>query len=124
MVYAPLADADGTSLRVAGMADIAGYSSEIEAVRVRQLFLEAERAFPAAANYAGGPEGMKPWAGLRPATPKGTPILGPSPYANLFLNSGHGALGWTLALGSARILADLIKGAPPAIALDGFTLKQ
>ena len=124
VVYAPLADSDGTSLRVAGMADIAGFSNEIEAARVKQLFLEAELAFPKAANYARGPDDMKPWAGLRPATPKGTPILGASPYANLFLNSGHGALGWTLALGSARILADLIKGAQPEIALDGFTLKQ
>lgn len=124
VVYAPLADSDGTSLRVAGMADIAGYSNEIEAERVKQLFLEAELAFPKAANYARGPDGMKPWAGLRPATPKGTPILGASPYANLFLNSGHGALGWTLALGSGRIVADLIKGAQPEIALEGFTLKQ
>ncbi|MCF8151591.1 MAG: D-amino acid dehydrogenase [Burkholderiaceae bacterium] len=123
VVYAPLAGADGNSLRVAGMADIAGYSSEIEAVRVKQLFIEAERAFPAAADYTQGPDAMQPWAGLRPATPKGTPILGASPYDNLYLNSGHGALGWTLALGSARILADLIKGTVPEVPLDGFTLR-
>ncbi|MCF8198240.1 MAG: D-amino acid dehydrogenase [Sulfuritalea sp.] len=123
VVYAPLSSASGTSLRVAGMADIAGYSNRIDPVRVKQLFLEAERAFPSAADYTQGPDAMQPWAGLRPATPKGTPILGASPYANLFFNCGHGALGWTLALGSARILADLIQGAAPIISLDGFTLQ-
>ncbi|SBT10880.1 D-amino acid dehydrogenase 2 small subunit [Candidatus Propionivibrio aalborgensis] len=124
VVYAPLADASKISLRVAGMADISGYSNRIDPVRVKQLFLEAERAFPAATDYAPGPDAMQPWTGLRPATPKGMPILGASPFPNLFLNCGHGALGWTLALGSARILADLIKGATPEIALAGFTLPR
>jgi len=123
VVYAPLSGASGTSLRVAGMADIAGYSNRIDPVRVRQLFLEAERAFPSATDYSQGPDAMQPWTGLRPATPKGTPILGASPLANLYFNCGHGALGWTLALGSARILADLIKGAVPEVPLDGFTLR-
>lgn len=123
VVYAPLSGASGTSLRVAGMADIAGYSNRIDPVRVRQLILEAERAFPSATDYTQGPDTMQPWTGLRPATPRGLPILGASPYPNLFFNCGHGALGWTLALGSARILADLIKGATPEIPLDGFTLK-
>lgn len=63
-----------------------------------------------------------PRCGRRPATPRGTPILGATPYANLFLNCGHGALGWTQALGSARIVADRIAGATPAIPQDGFEL--
>lgn len=124
VVYAPLEDTQGLSLRVAGMADIAGYSNQIDPVRLQHLFREAEQAFPSATDYAIGPWAMQPWAGLRPATPRGTPILGVTPYANLFLNCGHGALGWTLALGSARIVADLIKGTKPEIALDGFALTR
>ncbi len=65
---------------------------------------------------------MQPWMGLRPATPKSTPILGCTPYTNLFLNCGHGGLGWTLALGSARVVADLIAGVPPAVAPEGYDL--
>jgi D-amino-acid dehydrogenase len=65
---------------------------------------------------------LKPWAGLRPATPKGTPIIGASPYKNLFLNTGHGALGWTLACACAAIVADVIDGKQAAISLEGFTL--
>lgn len=124
VVYAPL-DNEGTAqLRVAGMADIAGYSQQIDPMRLGQLVKESKLAFPGATDYTRSTDAMQPWAGLRPATPKGTPILGATPYANLFLNCGHGALGWTLALGSARIVADLIKGAKPAIALDGFTLES
>ena len=104
------------------MADIAGYSHAVDPQRLGQLVKEARLAFPAATDYAQSVEMMQPWAGLRPATPKGTPLLGATRYANLWLNCGHGALGWTLALGSARIVADLIKGAKPAIALDGFAV--
>ena len=122
VVYAPLENHGAAQLRVAGMADIAGYSNRIDPARLDQLVTEAKLAFPAATDYRQDTQSMQPWAGLRPATPKGTPILGATPYANLFLNCGHGALGWTLALGSARIVADLISGIKPAIALDGFEL--
>jgi D-amino-acid dehydrogenase len=60
---------------------------------------------------------------MRPATPRGTPVLGPTPYANLWLNVGHGALGFTLALATGRIVSDLLGGRAPAIQLDGFTLR-
>ena len=122
VVYAPLDNEGVAQLRVAGMADIAGYSHAVDPQRLGQLVKEARLAFPAATDYAQSVEMMQPWAGLRPATPKGTPLLGATRYANLWLNCGHGALGWTLALGSARIVADLIKGAKPAIALDGFAV--
>ncbi len=122
VVYAPLENQGVQQLRVAGMADIAGYSHAIDPVRLRQLVKESRQAFPAATDYTQSTELMQPWAGLRPATPKGTPILGTTPYNNLLLNCGHGALGWTLALGSARIVADLLNGARPAIALDGFAV--
>ena len=122
VVYAPLNLSGARQLRVAGMAEVSGYSSAPDPRRVNELFLEASKAFPAAADYTRGPDAMQPWMGLRPATPKSTPILGCTPYSNLFLNCGHGGLGWTLALGSARVVADLIAGVPPAIAPEGYDL--
>ena len=61
------------------------------------------------------------WTGLRPMTPDGTPVLGPSRYPNLFLNTGHGTLGWTMACGSSRAVADVMTGAKPEIGFDGLT---
>lgn len=115
VVYALLGD----ELRIAGMADIAGHDRSLEADRVALLIAQAKATFPDAANYTAD---LKPWAGLRPATPKGTPIIGVSPYRNLYLNTGHGALGWTLACACAKIVADQISGKMPDIALDGLTL--
>jgi D-amino-acid dehydrogenase len=63
---------------------------------------------------------MQPWCGLRPATPKGTPVLGGTAVPNLFLNCGQGALGWTLALASGRVVADMMEGKKPEIPSDGF----
>jgi D-amino-acid dehydrogenase len=129
VVYAPLRVAGGEpparatvngELRAAGIADLAGYKATIDPVRLDQLVREARGAFPHAAANHYEAEASKPWAGLRPATPKGTPILGASPFSNLFFNVGHGALGWTLALGSGRIVADAVAGRAPAIALDGL----
>lgn len=114
VVYALL----GHELRIAGMADIAGHNRTIEAERVALLIQQAKATFPDAARYEGD---LKPWAGLRPATPKGTPIIGKSPYQNLFLNAGHGALGWTLACGCAKVVSDLIAGRNAEISLEGFT---
>ncbi len=115
VVYALLGD----ELRVAGMADIAGRDRSLEADRVALLVAQAKATFPDAANYE---TNLKPWAGLRPATPKGTPIIGASPYKNLFLNTGHGALGWTLACACAAMVADAIEDKQAAISLEGFTL--
>ena len=115
VVYALLGD----ELRIAGMADIAGHDRSLQADRVALLIAHAKATFPEAADYRSD---LKPWAGLRPATPKGTPIIGASPYENLYLNTGHGALGWTLACACAKIVADQIDGNTPAIALDGLTL--
>ena len=120
VVYAPLDGPDGATLRVAGMADIAGWSQKPDPVRLRQLVAEARAAFPQAADYDAPLESMAPWCGLRPATPLGSPILGATPIANLFLNVGHGALGWTLALASGRVAADAIAGRASEIPLDGF----
>ena len=115
VVYALLGD----ELRIAGMADIAGYDTTPDADRVALLAAQARATFPDAADYNAH---LKPWAGLRPATPRGTPIIGPSPYKNLYINAGHGALGWTLACGCAKVVADLIDGRTPEIGLEGLSL--
>ena len=116
VVYALLGD----ELRIAGMADIAGYDTALDKVRVKLLISQAKAVFPNAGDYAAD---LKPWCGLRPATPKGTPILGASPIANLFLNAGHGALGWTLSCGCAKLVSDLISGQQPGVAMEGLTLE-
>ncbi len=114
VVYARLGD----ELRVAGMADLAGKHAVIDPERVAQLVAEVKAAFPNASDF----RILKPWCGMRPATPKGTPILGPTRYANLWLNIGHGALGFTLALATGRVVADLAAGRTAAVPLAGFTL--
>jgi len=114
VVYARLGD----DLRVAGMADLSGRRAVIDSERVGQLAEEVRNTFPRATDFAR----LGPWCGMRPATPKGTPVLGATPHANLWLDVGHGALGFTLALATGRILADLAGGRASKIALDGFTL--
>ncbi|HET9470080.1 MAG TPA: D-amino acid dehydrogenase, partial [Usitatibacter sp.] len=112
VVYARL----GSDLRVAGMADLAGRAPVIDTDRVGQLVDEVKAAFPGATDFTR----LQPWCGMRPATPRGTPILGATPYSNLFLDAGHGALGFTLALATGRVIADLVEGRRPAVALDGL----
>ncbi|MDZ4295611.1 MAG: D-amino acid dehydrogenase [Hydrogenophaga sp.] len=90
----------GNRLRVAGMAELVGHDRAIPADRIASLVASTRALFP----QAGGFEDVQPWAGLRPATPTGLPVLGrlPGSPANLLFNTGHGALGFTLAFGSAR----------------------
>ncbi|HEX4331830.1 MAG TPA: D-amino acid dehydrogenase [Usitatibacter sp.] len=114
VVYARL----GSELRVAGMADLSGRRAVIDSERVAQLVDEVKGAFPGATDF----RALGPWCGMRPATPKGMPVLGRTRHANLWLNVGHGALGFTLALATGRILADLVAGRTPAVPLEGFTL--
>ncbi len=115
VVYARL----GRRLRVAGMADLAGRQASVEPGRIATLRAEAAAAFPGAGDFGEA----EAWAGLRPATPSGMPILGPTPYRNLWLNLGHGALGFTLALGSGKWLADFL-GGRPAEGVEGFLLDE
>jgi len=114
IVYARLGD----RLRAAGIADLAGHDESIDRTRLALLVERARSTFPEAGDYVDA----SPWAGLRPATPRGTPILGRSPLENLFLNVGHGALGFTLAAGAARAVADVVGGRTPATPLNGLTL--
>jgi D-amino-acid dehydrogenase len=93
------------------MAELAGYSKELKRARRETLELVVSDLFP------GGGDVQKAsfWTGLRPMTPDSTPIVGPTPLRNLFLNTGHGTLGWTMAAGSASVIADLVGGRAPAI---------
>lgn len=100
VVYARL----GNRLRVAGMVDIGDHSLHIDPRRVAALERQVQDYFPRLHAVA-APEA---WTGLRPARPDGKPLVGPTPYSNLWLNVGHGALGFTLAAGSAELLADRI----------------
>jgi D-amino-acid dehydrogenase len=114
VVYARIGD----ELRVAGMADLSGRRAVIDVERIDQLVDEVRNTFPRATDFSR----LEPWCGMRPATPRGTPVLGATKHANLWLDVGHGALGFTLALATGRIVADLAAGRLPAIPLDGFTL--
>jgi D-amino-acid dehydrogenase len=99
----------GNRLRCAGTAELAGYDTSINVVRCAAILKRIEQLFP---DLAGAAE-VKYWAGLRPATPNNVPLIGRTRYENLYLNTGHGTLGWTLAAGSAKALADLVSGRQP-----------
>jgi D-amino-acid dehydrogenase len=96
----------GDRIRVGGMAEIAGFDHSLSPKRQATLTHSVEDLF----GGAGDQSQAKFWSGLRPMTPDGTPIVGRSPMQNLFLNTGHGTLGWTMAAGSARVLADIVSG--------------
>jgi D-amino-acid dehydrogenase len=113
VVYASL----GEHLRVAGMADLVGYDYRIAARRIQALRTLSAGLFPA----LGGAHAPLEWTGMRPATPHGRPILQrANTLGNLWLNVGHGGLGFTLSMGAARVIADAIDGKRPAVDLAGF----
>ncbi len=101
----------GDRLRCAGTAELTGYDTSINEVRCAAILQRIERLFPA---LAGAGE-VRRWAGLRPATPNNVPVIGRTRVANLYLNTGHGTLGWALAAGSGRALADLVTGRRPDV---------
>jgi D-amino-acid dehydrogenase len=103
----------GDRLRIAGMAELAGFDRSINTARCHAILRQARQLFPEAI-----PEHVKAecWAGLRPATPSNVPIIGRSRYSNLYFNTGHGTLGWTLSCGSASALADIVDGKVPGVA--------
>jgi D-amino-acid dehydrogenase len=101
----------GERLRIAGTAELAGYSTALNPVRCEALIRRTRELFPDAGHY----EKAAFWTGLRPSTPSNVPIIGPTRFANLYLNTGHGTLGWTLACGSGRALAAIISGRKPGV---------
>lgn len=113
IVYARI----GEQLRVAAMVDIVGFDATLDPKRLALIKRQARDTFAQAGDYDAAVE----WAGMRPATPSGVPLLGATAYRNLWLNLGHGALGFTLACGSAQVLSELIGQRRPSIDLQGFT---
>ncbi|WP_312244589.1 D-amino acid dehydrogenase [Stutzerimonas nitrititolerans] len=105
-------------IRVGGMAEIAGHDLSLDPRRRATLAMVVGDLFP----LGGDPATAELWTGLRPATPDGTPIVGATPYRNLFLNTGHGTLGWTMACGSGRLLADLLLSRRPQISTEGLDI--
>ena len=106
----------GNRLRAAGTAEFAGFDDSIDERRGKMTLDAAMTLFPGAADA----EQAEYWAGLRPSTPDGIPVLGRGKHENLIFNTGHGTLGWTLATGSARIVAQLAQGLAPEIDLAGL----
>lgn len=104
----------GSDLRVAAMVDMVGADTSVDSARIAGLTRLAREAMPGAADY----DHAVAWAGLRPATPNSAPLVGASRYPNLWLNVGHGPLGFTFACGTASLLAQLMRGQPTPFALD------
>jgi D-amino-acid dehydrogenase len=101
----------GDRIRVGGMAEISGFDATLHPRRQATLTHSVEDLF----GGAGDQSQAKFWSGLRPMTPDGTPVIGATPLVNLWLNTGHGTLGWTMSAGSAQVLADLVSGRAAAI---------
>jgi len=113
VAYAPYGD----RIRVTATAEFSGYGRDHRPSDFRTMLDTMRSLFPDGADWSAATY----WAGLRPMTPQGTPILGRSRLANLWFNTGQGHMGWTMSHGAARITADLIAGRTPAIALDGMS---
>jgi D-amino-acid dehydrogenase len=110
----------GDRVRVAGMAELAGYDLKLRRRPCDTLAHVVRDLFPAGADRTR----VQFWTGLRAMTPDGPPILGAARYGNLFLNTGHGTLGWTMACGSGRVVAELVSGMAPSIDLVGLTIAR
>ena len=106
-------------IRVGGMAELAGFDLRLNPRRRATLEMVVNDLFP-----GGDVPNATFWTGLRPMTPDGTPVVGATRYPNLYLNTGHGTLGWTMACGSSRLLADLVLGQQPEISTEGLGLDR
>ena len=110
----------GDRIRVGGTAELAGFDMTLRESRRDTLNHVLTDLFPKGGDVSQATF----WCGLRPMTPDGTPIVGPTPYPNMLLATGHGTLGWTMAAGTARVIDDLISGRKPEIALDGLSMDR
>ena len=110
----------GDRIRVGGTAELAGYSLKLREARRATLEHVVTDLFP----KGGDMSEASFWCGLRPMTPDGTPIVGPTPLDNLLLATGHGTLGWTMAAGTGRVIADLVSGRQPDIDIEGLTMAR
>ena len=109
----------GQRLRIAGTAEFAGYDTGLNEARCQALLTRTLTLFP----HAGRRHEVEFWAGLRPATPSNVPLIGATRYRNLFVDTGHGTLGWTMACGSGRLVADLVSGRAPEIDARDYRLR-
>ncbi|MFY3934991.1 D-amino acid dehydrogenase [Achromobacter xylosoxidans] len=107
-------------IRVGGMAELSGFDLRLKDARRKTLELVVDDLFPGSGDVARA----EFWTGLRPMTPDSTPVVGPTRYGNLFLNTGHGTLGWTMACGSGKLVADQVLGQRPQIRTDGLALSR
>jgi len=111
----------GPNLRVAGTAEFAGMNRDISPARIENLRRLLRDIYPRA-NVGTDHSALQPWTGLRPVSADGVPILGTTPVENLYINTGHGHLGWTLAAGSGKAVAELLAGRTPAIDMADYAL--
>jgi D-amino-acid dehydrogenase len=109
----------GNRIRVGGMAELGGFDLRLNPRRRATLEMVTQDLFP-----GGDLPRAEFWTGLRPMTPDSTPVIGATRWANLFLNTGHGTLGWTMACGSARVVADLVTGRPADVRTDDLSLQR
>ncbi len=116
LAYCPMGD----RLRVTATAEISGYSNTYKPQNFTHMTRVIKSLFPGAAQF----DRPEYWAGLRPMTPQGTPYFGTAKHTNLWLNTGHGHIGWTMAAGSARVTRDLILNKKPDIDLEGFLVSE
>ncbi len=110
----------GDRIRVGGTAELAGFSNTLREPRRRTLVHSVTDLFP----HGGDVSRAKFWTGLRPMTPDGPPVIGPTKIANLWLNTGHGTLGWTMSCGSGALLADLMSGTRPNIEFEDLSVAR
>ena len=110
----------GERIRVGGTAELAGYTLKLHEARRKTLAHVVSDLFP----KGGDVSRAEFWCGLRPMTPDGTPVIGATPIANLYLATGHGTLGWTMAAGTGRVIADVISGRSAGIDLAGLTIER
>ncbi len=114
VAYTPM----GNRLRVTATAEFSGYQVDHSPDDFRHMTNVVKGLFPDGADYSRA----EYWAGLRPMTPEGTPILGATRFKNFWMNTGQGHMGWTMSHGAGRLVADIIAGRKPAVPLDGMTL--
>jgi D-amino-acid dehydrogenase len=110
----------GNRIRVGGTAEISGFSTKLYDARRATLDHSLTDLFPRGGDLSKATF----WSGLRPMTPDGPPVIGPTQYANLHLNTGHGTLGWTMSCGSGRVLADMLSGKKPDVDVSALTVDR
>jgi len=114
LVFSRYTSESGDRLRIAGTAELNGYDRDLNRVRCEAIVRRVEELFPGAGDTARA----QFWTGLRPATPSNVPLIGRTRLPNLFLNTGHGTLGWTHACGSGHSIARIVSGLKPEVDFD------